>query len=441
MFTAVGLGFGGPGRVTDGFMFVRLKRYGERTRSQQEIVQLAVPAHDRHSRRARDPDQSAEPRRRLRPPGAVRAAGRDLRPAPGRDGRDAAGGAEARLPRQHGQRPQAQQAAARGARSTATAPPNSASRCRRSAARCRRCSAGARRARSSSRTASTTSSSRSRRGPLAARPDRGHLRARPRRPRPARERGAGRGEGVAARTQPLQPRALGDAGREPRPRRDGRAGDHAISGQSPSARCHAGVRVELAGESREFAESSGGLYFLFAIALAFIFLVLAAQFESFIHPLTILLVGAARRARRAADAVRVPDVAQHLLADRAHHADRARDQERDPDRRVREPAARARRTARGGGRPRRAHPPAPDPHDHAGDHVRRAADRARPRRRRREPQAARRGGRRRHDLLDGPDARHRAGRLHDARAIRRRPEGRGGGGNPGTPPAGVVEVA
>ena len=51
----------------------------------------------------------------------------------------------------------------------------------------------------------------------------------------------------------------------------------------------AGVHVELAGESREFAESSGGLYFLFLIALAFIFLVLAAQFESFIHPLTILL--------------------------------------------------------------------------------------------------------------------------------------------------------
>ncbi len=48
------------------------------------------------------------------------------------------------------------------------------------------------------------------------------------------------------------------------------------------------VRRDLAGESREFVESSGGLYFLFVIALVFIFLVLAAQFESFIHPLTIL---------------------------------------------------------------------------------------------------------------------------------------------------------
>jgi multidrug efflux pump len=49
------------------------------------------------------------------------------------------------------------------------------------------------------------------------------------------------------------------------------------------------VRTDLAGESREFVESSGGLYWLFVVALVFIFLVLAAQFESFIHPLSIML--------------------------------------------------------------------------------------------------------------------------------------------------------
>ena len=49
-----------------------------------------------------------------------------------------------------------------------------------------------------------------------------------------------------------------------------------------------GVRTDLAGESREFVESGGGLNFLFIIALLFIYLVLAAQFESFVHPLTIL---------------------------------------------------------------------------------------------------------------------------------------------------------
>src|SRR5580765_2920613 len=50
----------------------------------------------------------------------------------------------------------------------------------------------------------------------------------------------------------------------------------------------AGVRTDLAGASREYVESSGGLNFLFLVALVFIYLVLAAQFESFVHPLTIL---------------------------------------------------------------------------------------------------------------------------------------------------------
>jgi len=51
----------------------------------------------------------------------------------------------------------------------------------------------------------------------------------------------------------------------------------------------AGVRREFAGQSREFRESSGSLYFLFIFAVVFIYLVLAAQFESFVHPFTILL--------------------------------------------------------------------------------------------------------------------------------------------------------
>jgi len=50
-----------------------------------------------------------------------------------------------------------------------------------------------------------------------------------------------------------------------------------------------GIRTDLGGESREFAESSGGLNYLFIVALVFMYLVLSAQFESFIHPLTILL--------------------------------------------------------------------------------------------------------------------------------------------------------
>jgi multidrug efflux pump len=51
----------------------------------------------------------------------------------------------------------------------------------------------------------------------------------------------------------------------------------------------AGIRHDLGGQSREFRESSTSLYLLFVFALVFIYLVLSAQFESFIHPLTILL--------------------------------------------------------------------------------------------------------------------------------------------------------
>ncbi|HET9887636.1 MAG TPA: efflux RND transporter permease subunit, partial [bacterium] len=43
LFTATGLGFGGPGRVTNGFVFFRLKPRDERKKSQQQIVQELFP--------------------------------------------------------------------------------------------------------------------------------------------------------------------------------------------------------------------------------------------------------------------------------------------------------------------------------------------------------------------------------------------------------------
>ncbi len=49
------------------------------------------------------------------------------------------------------------------------------------------------------------------------------------------------------------------------------------------------VKRDLGGQSREYRDSKGTLYFMFVLALVFIFLVLSAQFESFIDPLTILL--------------------------------------------------------------------------------------------------------------------------------------------------------
>ena len=50
-----------------------------------------------------------------------------------------------------------------------------------------------------------------------------------------------------------------------------------------------GYATELAGVSREFRASSGSLGLVFVLALVFIFLVLAAQFESWIDPFVILL--------------------------------------------------------------------------------------------------------------------------------------------------------
>jgi multidrug efflux pump len=49
------------------------------------------------------------------------------------------------------------------------------------------------------------------------------------------------------------------------------------------------IRIDYNGPSREFRQSSKGLYETFLMALVFIFLVLAAQFESFIDPLIIML--------------------------------------------------------------------------------------------------------------------------------------------------------
>lgn len=50
-----------------------------------------------------------------------------------------------------------------------------------------------------------------------------------------------------------------------------------------------GYQTALTGQSRDYVETSGSLYVTFAVALIFIYLVLAAQFESWVHPLTILL--------------------------------------------------------------------------------------------------------------------------------------------------------
>ena len=51
----------------------------------------------------------------------------------------------------------------------------------------------------------------------------------------------------------------------------------------------AGFSTSLGGMSREFVDSAGAIYITFGLALLVIYLVLAAQFESFLHPFTVML--------------------------------------------------------------------------------------------------------------------------------------------------------
>jgi multidrug efflux pump len=50
-----------------------------------------------------------------------------------------------------------------------------------------------------------------------------------------------------------------------------------------------GTTTALAGESREYKESGSAIYFAFVVALIVVFMVLASQFESLLHPWTVLL--------------------------------------------------------------------------------------------------------------------------------------------------------
>ncbi len=58
---------------------------------------------------------------------------------------------------------------------------------------------------------------------------------------------------------------------------------------SAAAKLPAGIVTDLNGQSREFRTSTGGFYLTLGLAAVFIFLVLAAQFESWVDPFIIML--------------------------------------------------------------------------------------------------------------------------------------------------------
>src|SRR5690606_7763980 len=49
------------------------------------------------------------------------------------------------------------------------------------------------------------------------------------------------------------------------------------------------AQIDYKGDSREYLKAGGAVVLTFALALLVVYLVLAAQFESFVHPLVIML--------------------------------------------------------------------------------------------------------------------------------------------------------
>jgi hypothetical protein len=214
---------------------------------------------------------------------------------------------------------------------------------------------------------------------------------------PLSSAGQGARGGQPARAQPLQPAPLGHHHRQPGARlfagrgaevhgRDRRA--HAAAGL-----CHRAQRRQ----PRVPRSSSGALGLVFVLALLFIFLVLAAQFESFIDPFVILLSVPLVDGGRAGGAAPDGRHAQRVFADRPDHAGGPDHQARHPDRRVQQPACASRAGRDGRGDRGRQPAPAPDPDDHRRHGAGRGAAGAGHRRRRREPAADRLGDRGRHE--------------------------------------------
>jgi hypothetical protein len=86
----------------------------------------------------------------------------------------------------------------------------------------------------------------------------------------------------------------------------------------------------FAGDVELMQESAAALGLALILAVAFIYIVLASQFESFLEPFIIIALAAAGNRRRAADAACHRQEHRHAGHDRRRDADGAGDEERDP---------------------------------------------------------------------------------------------------------------
>ena len=182
-----------------------------------------------------------------------------------------------------------------------------------------------------------------------------------------------------------------------------------------SSQLPVGTVAFLSGQSEEMTDSFRSLQFVLLLAIFLVYLVMASQFESLIHPFVILLTIPLAVIGAVWALVAHQHDAERRGLHRPDHAGGHRRQPVDRADRRREPGARARHDEARGHRRGGAAAPATDPDHQADDDPRPDADGARPRRRRRGARADGDHGHRRRAAHDVPDAARDPGRLLGAR--------------------------
>ena len=186
-----------------------------------------------------------------------------------------------------------------------------------------------------------------------------------------------------ARPRPDDAAALGSAvRRQPDRRRRARA-TRSTRRRNDVRRMLAGLNMpptmsfKLQGQSKILDETTANLIMAIGLAMIFVYMVLASQFESFLQPIVIMLVLPICGAVRALHAVDHRPDAEPVERARHAAAARHREEELDPAGGLRQRAARAGPAAARGDRRVVPHAAAADPDDDDGDHRRADPDVAR----------------------------------------------------------------